>query len=154
MSVYSRWVEARGTTSIESTPASRHASYPVARSRRGSGPWGEGCGVIEEPPAANHGPTVKPYSDCTARAGTTGSNTSPASVPELVLSPSLSSATTVETRSSVPCTCVTAAAPSEWPMIAMRVVLPAALGRLSGRRSKRRCHGLCASTRSPAPWSG
>jgi hypothetical protein len=38
MSVYSRWVDARGTTTIESTPALRQASKPVFSSRRGAQP--------------------------------------------------------------------------------------------------------------------
>ena len=50
MSVYSRCVDARGTTTIESTPALRQPSKPVFSSRCGSGPWlGEcGCGWIEK----------------------------------------------------------------------------------------------------------
>src|SRR6478609_9139205 len=96
MSVYSRCVDARGTTSIVSTPALSQASYPVARSRPGSGCWTAGVGS-------------KKYSDWIASAGTRGG------APSLL---SLSSATTVATRLSVPCTCETAVAPSEWPMIA------------------------------------
>ena len=74
MSVYSRCVDARGTTSIESTPASRHASKPVVRLaprvRRLVG--GPGRGAIDEPCCIQYGCTLKPYSDWTASAGTTG----------------------------------------------------------------------------------
>jgi hypothetical protein len=65
-------VEARGTITIESTPARCQSSKPVARSRIGSGPSGEGCGVSELPPESHHGETVNPYSLCTPSAGTTG----------------------------------------------------------------------------------
>jgi hypothetical protein len=51
MSVYSRWVEARGTISMESTPAPFHPSNPVFFSRRGSGACvgGPGFPWIDEP---------------------------------------------------------------------------------------------------------
>src|SRR3954451_3283564 len=128
MSVYSRWVEARGTTSIESTPARRHASYPVARSRRGSGPVGLGWGVRARPPLVHHGVTAKPYSDWTASAGTFGTFPEPSIGPDALGPASLSSATTAATRRSVPCTLDTAAAPIECPMIAIREVRPGVAG--------------------------
>src|SRR5438874_2105076 len=59
MSVYSRCVDARGTTTMLSTPALRQASYPVARSRLGSGPFGDGWGVSDEPPLVRYGEEVK-----------------------------------------------------------------------------------------------
>ena len=96
-----------------STPALRQASYPVARSRFGSGPSGVGCGVREEPPLVRYGETVKPYSDCRASAGTTGLLPLPSSGPDEPGPASLSSATTAATRRSVPCTLETAAAPME-----------------------------------------
>src|SRR3954447_10041820 len=138
MSVYSRWVDDLGTTSIESTPARRQASYPVSRSRIGSGPAGLGCGLSELPPERNHGETVKPYSDCTASAGTVGTLPVPSSAPLDPGPVSLSRATTVATRSSVPCTYDAAAAPTECPTIAIRVVRPGVNGSGSGERSKNR----------------
>src|SRR3954451_16678433 len=133
MSVYSRCVDARGTTSIVSTPALRHASKPVSSSRLGFGAWSGdcGCGAIDDPPLIQYGSTLNPYSDWIASAGTTGL----ALLVAMPLSPgpcNLSSATTVSTRESVPCTCDTAEAPSEWPMIARRVVRPGVAVRLSG----------------------
>src|SRR3954454_2821674 len=55
---------------------------------------------------------------------------------------SLSSATTVSTRGSTPCTYDTAAAPSEWPTIATRVVRPGVTERLSGPASNSFHSGL------------
>src|SRR3954453_6615537 len=161
MSVYSRWVEARGTTSIVSMPALRHASKPVSCSRLGLGAWSGdwGCGAIEEPPLIQYGSTLKPYSDWTASAGTTGLALLVA-MPLLPGPCSLSSATTVSTRESVPCTCETADAPSEWPMIAIRVVRPGVTERLSGERSHTFHSGLNALTGWSEPfgflygWSG
>src|SRR5215218_11101852 len=74
MSVYSRWVEARGTITIESTPADRQSSKPVASSRRGSGAWvgDETPEGSKRPELAKYGATVNPYSDCSPSAGTTG----------------------------------------------------------------------------------
>src|SRR3954454_10595958 len=147
MSVYSRWVEARGTTSIVSMPALRQASKPVSCSRCGFGACSGdcGCGAIDDPPLIQYGSTLKPYSDWTASAGTTGL----ALLVAMPLSPgpcSLSSATTVSTRGSVPCTCETAEAPSEWPMIAKRVVRPGVTVRLSAERSQSFQSGLNALT--------
>ena len=72
-----------------------------------------------------YGVTLKPYSDCTASAGTTAARPGRRIRPGRARARcSLSSATTVSTRSSVPCTLDTAEAPSEWPMIATRVVRP------------------------------
>src|SRR4051794_12634937 len=104
MSVYSRCVEARGTTTIESTPAFFQPSKPVLRSRYGSGPsCGEpGDGVSDEPLFAQYGATVKPYSDCTPSAGTTGLGCGTSKPPPLAVS--LSSATVVITRLSTPWT--------------------------------------------------
>src|SRR4051794_14598587 len=138
MSVYSRWVDDRGTTSIESTPALRHESNPVSRSRLGSGPLGLGDGVSDDPPLMNHGLTVKPYSDCTARAGTVGTLPVPSSGPEAPGPVSLSSAATAITRLSVPWTFDTAAAPMEWPMIAILVCRPGVSLFGSGARSNSR----------------
>src|SRR4051812_31687034 len=135
MSVYSRWVDARGTTTMLSTPALRQASYPVARSRFGSGPLGEGSGVSEELPLVRYGETVKPYSDCIPSPGTTGLLPLPSRGPEEPGPVSLSSATTASTRLSVPCTLETAAAPIEWPMIAILVVRPGVTVRVSTERS-------------------
>src|SRR3954452_7752432 len=128
-------------------PALRHASNPVSCSRLGLGAWsgGCGCGAIDDPPLIQYGSTLKPYSDWIASAGTTGF----ALFVAMPLSPgpcSLSSATTVSTRGSVPCTCETADAPSEWPMIAMRVVRPGVTVRLSAERSHRFHSGLNALT--------
>src|SRR3954464_7017030 len=136
MSVYSRWVDARGTISIVSMPAFRQASKPVSCSRLGFGAWSGdcGCGAIDEPPLIQYGSTLKPYSDWTASAGTTGFALLVA-IPLLPGPCSLSSATTVSTRGSVPCTCETAEAPREWPMIAMRVLRPGVTVRVSGERS-------------------
>src|SRR4051812_35277596 len=152
MSVYSRCVEALGTTSIVSTPALRHASKPVSCSRFGFGAWSGdcGCGAIEEPPLIQYGSTLKPYSDWMASAGMTGFDLFSATP----LSPgpcSLSSATTVSTRGSVPCTCETADAPSEWPMIAILVLRPGVTVRLSGERSKSFQSGLKPFTGWSAP---
>src|SRR4051795_9082824 len=142
MSVYSRCVEARGTTSIVSIPALRHASNPVLISRLGSGAWsgGPGCGVNDDALAIQYGCTLKPYSDCTASAGTTGVTF--LSWAKLPVAESLSSATTVSTRGSTPCTYDTAAAPSEWPTIATRVVRPGVTERLSGPASNSFHSGL------------
>src|SRR3954451_9121133 len=134
MSVYSRCVEARGTTTMLSTPALRQASYPVARSRFGSGPFGDGSGVSEEPALAKYGETVKPYSDCSPRPGTTGLLPLPSSGPDAPGPVSLSRATTASTRLSVPWTLDTAAAPIEWPMIAIFVVRPGVTVRASADR--------------------
>ena len=89
-------------------------------------------------PDMNHGVTVKPYSDCTASAGTVGLFPLPSSGPSEPGPVSLSSATTASTRSSMPCTFDTAAAPIEWPMIAIRVVRPGVTVRSSGERSNSR----------------
>src|SRR5437667_43651 len=43
----SRWVDARGTITIESTPALRQASKPVFSSRRGSGAFEGSPGLPE-----------------------------------------------------------------------------------------------------------
>src|SRR4051812_15089660 len=118
-----------------STPALRHASYPVARSRLGSGPDGEGGGVRAEPPLGREGETVKRDSDCRPSAGTTGLLPVPSSGPEAPGPVSLSSATTAATRLSTPCTFETAAAPIEWPMIAILEVRPLVAVRVSGVRS-------------------
>ena len=80
--------------------------------------------MSELPPLSHHGETVKPYSDCSASAGTTGLLPLPSSGPSEPGPASLSRATTAATRRSVPCTFETAAAPIEWPMIAIRVVRP------------------------------
>src|SRR5437764_1979460 len=127
MSEYSRWVEARGTISIESTPAWCHASNPVAFSRFGSGAsCGEcGCGWNDDEPSIQYGSGSNPYSDCTASAGTTGccrpcgANPLEKNAPGSLVS--LSNATSASTRGSTACTYDTAAAPSEWPMMATRV---------------------------------
>src|SRR5689334_23095834 len=143
MSVYSRWVEARGTTSMLSTPAAAQPSKPVRRSRIGSGPFGDPAGTIELPPARKYGATVKPYSDWIASAGTVGVFGAPD--PPKVVSPllaSLSSATTVSTRGSVPWTCDTAAAPRECPMIAILLVRPGVTVWVSGVRSSFAAYGL------------
>src|SRR5690349_7318387 len=131
--------------SIESTPALCQASNPVSRSRIGSGPSGDGCGVSELPPDSHQGETVKPYSLCTPRAGTTGLllACSPAKSP---VPTSLSSATTVSTRLSVAWSWETAAAPIEWPMMAIRVVRPGVTVSRSGERSKRPAYGLWSLT--------
>src|SRR5919202_2761030 len=113
MSVYSRCVDARGTTSMASTPALRHASNPVFFSRLGSG-RSEGDpndGENDESFAIQYGWVLKPYSDWTASAGTTGFTFR--SCAKLPVPESLSSATTVSTRRSTPWTYDTAAAPSE-----------------------------------------
>src|SRR4051812_6808592 len=110
MSVYSRWVEARGTTTIESTPAAVQPSKPVFSSRRGSGACvGEPTLVgSNSPEFAKYGATVNPYSDCTPSAGTTGcsgpiaSNSGDWAIAVEV--ESLSSATTAATRGSTACT--------------------------------------------------
>ena len=83
---------------------------------------------------------MKPYSDCTANAGTTG------------FAPfcSLSSATTVAIRLSIACTPEIANAPSECPITAMRVVRPGVAVRRSGERSKRRQAGLNRVTAAPS----
>src|SRR4051794_34846589 len=106
MSVYSRCVEARGTITIESTPALRHASKPVASSRFGSGALlgSLGAGVNDRPAFDQYGATLKPYSDCTPSAGTTGLNGGRSAMPDWPLLASLSSATTVSTRLSTPWT--------------------------------------------------
>ncbi len=83
-----------------------------------------------------YGETVKPYSDWSPSAGTTGRLPEPSSGPAPLGPVSLSSATTVATRSSVPCTFETAAAPIEWPMIAIFVVRPGVAVRRSAARSK------------------
>src|SRR5436190_22829895 len=150
MSVYSRWVEARGTTSILSSPACRQASYPVLRSRCGSGPLAEGDGVSDDPPLMVYGETVKPYSDCTPSAGTTGLLPVPSSGPAPAGPVSLSRATTAATRRSVVCTLETAAAPIEWPRMAIFVVRPGAFGWASAERSKNCQYGLKASTVAPS----
>src|SRR4051795_4166902 len=151
MSVYSRCVEARGATSIESTPAAGQPSKPVRFSRRGSGPSGEGSGLSELLPLSRDGETVKPYSDWTASAGTTGRFGVPAAPgAKEPLASSLSSATTAATRRSVACTLDTAAAPIEWPMMASRMVRPGVAVRLSLRRSNHLANGLCPSTAAPA----
>jgi hypothetical protein len=62
----------------------------------------------------------------------------------------LSSATTVSTRSSVAWSCETAAAPIEWPMIAIRVVRPGVTVSRSGERSKSSAYGLWSLTRVPS----
>ncbi len=82
-----------------------------------------------------YGETVKPYSDCRASAGTTGLLPSPSSGPEAPGPASLSRATTAATRRSVPCTLETAAAPMEWPMIAIFDVRPGVAVRVSAARS-------------------
>src|SRR5215211_7782323 len=145
MSVYSRCVEARGTTSIESTPACFHFSKPVSISRCGSGPWssGPGRGASDESLFRKYGCTVKPYSDWTASAGTTGL----AGGVDVVPAPSepaesLSSATVAITRLSMPWTYDTAKAPSEWPMIATFVRRPGVTVFLSLRRSNSFQYGL------------
>src|SRR5262245_25469874 len=143
MSVYSRWVDARGTISIVSRRAARQASKPVFCSRRGSGPsvGGPGWGAIDEPWLIQYGWTLKPYSDCTASAGTAGLISAGPGKPLWPLE-SLSSATTVSTRLSTPCTYETAAAPSECPMIATRLVRPRVFVRPSRERSNLRQSGL------------
>src|SRR5689334_2929370 len=96
--------------------------------------------MSDDPLLFQYGCTEKPYSDCTASAGTTGFTFGfcrPPSPPD-----SLSSATTVSTRSSVPCTSDTAEAPREWPMIATRVVRPGVAVLRSGLRSNRFQYGL------------
>src|SRR4051794_19112426 len=142
MSVYSRCVDARGTTSIESTPALRHPSKPVLRSRCVSGAFdgSPGCGVNDDSFAIQYGCTLKPYSDWTPSAGTLGVTFR--SWAKLPLADSLSSATTVSTRGSTPCTYETAAAPSEWPMIATRVERPGVTVRGSGLESNSFQYGL------------
>src|SRR3954447_62185 len=74
MSVYSRWVEARGTTTIESTPAAVQPSKPVFSSRRGSGACGGEPTLVgsNSPEFAKYGATGDPYSDGTPSPGTTG----------------------------------------------------------------------------------
>jgi hypothetical protein len=103
MSVYSRWVEARGTISWVSTPAARQASKPVASSRRGSGPeeGDPGDGVKDDPLFEYQGWTVKPDSDWIASAGTTGRGRG---TPIVAAPSSLSSATAASTRRSTPWT--------------------------------------------------
>src|SRR4051812_7993785 len=157
MSVYSRWVDARGTTTIVSMPALRHGSKPVFSSRLGSGAWvGEpGEGVSDEPAARKYGFTEKPYSDWMPSDGTTGLTSSPLSGPEPPFEGpvSLSSAIAVCTRGSVPWTFDTAAAPSEWPMIAIRVVRPGVTVFLSFERSHSFQNGLNLLT-STSPDAG
>src|SRR4051812_5089485 len=158
MSVYSRWVEARGTTTIESTPAAFQPSYPVFSSRFGSGAcMGEETPCeLNRPGLAKYGATVKPYSDCTPSPGTTGFS-APCAVnsgelPIAVDVDSLSSATTASTRSSTPCTYETARAPSEWPTSASRVVRPGVTDAGSGERSNWSQSGLKPFTWAlPAP---
>src|SRR5438132_10962707 len=131
MSVDSRCVDALRTTSIEPTRAWRQPLKPVVTSRVGSGACrGErGCPEKELPPIIQYGTTLKPYSDCTASAGTAGVAFCVAKAcPDC----SLSKATTVSTRASTPCTKETAAAPSEWPMTATLVVRPGVTERASG----------------------
>ena len=136
MSVYSRCVEARGTTSIESTPAfcqRVEARLLLAPRVRGLSA-GSAAGVSEEPPLSQYGGPVNPYSDCRASAGTVGtfrhrSARRRARAGELVQRDHRL------TRSSKPCTFDTAAAPIEWPMMAIRVVRPGVSVRLSGERS-------------------
>src|SRR3954453_6728499 len=110
MSVYSRWVEARGTITIESRPAAVHPSKPERSPGAGSGAAdGEPTPDRSNSPGfAKYGATVKPYSDWTPSAGTTG-RSGPSAVnspepPDDVVVESLSSATIVCTRSSTPCT--------------------------------------------------
>src|SRR5215213_3789261 len=115
MSVYSRCVDARGTTTITSLRALRQASNPVSSSRRGFGRFvGEpGVGENDEPLLVQYGCTLKPYSDWTASAGTFGLNGGSSATPVSLFPWSLSSAITVSTRLSTPCTYETAEAPSE-----------------------------------------
>src|SRR3954447_26448662 len=124
MSVYSRCVEARGTMTIESTPAWRQPSKPVFRSRFGSGASeGEpGEGLNDDPFAVQYGWTLKPYSDWTPSPGTTGLG----STPNMSFLPAvcLSRATTASTRRSTPWTWDTPAAPSEWPTMPTFAVRP------------------------------
>src|SRR4051812_25907342 len=105
MSVYSRCVEARGTTSITSLCALRQPSNPVSSSRRGFGRFDgdPGCGSNDEPLLVQYGCTLKPYSDWTASAGTFGLNAGTSATPFPALA-SLSSAMTVSTRLSTACT--------------------------------------------------
>ena len=143
MSVYSRWVEARGTTSIESTPAARQASKPVLRSRIGSGACvGEaGCGVQRGRAVQE----VRLDREAVLRLDRERGHRAPRPRRERPTAPgpvSLSSATTASTRESVPWTFDTAAAPSEWPTIATRVVRPGVTVRLSALRSNSCQYGL------------
>src|SRR4051794_4890872 len=143
MSVYSRCVDARGTTTIESTPAFFYASNPLFSSRCGSGACdGLPDGAPPSPGLAKYGATLKPYSDWMPSDGTTGLTGGTDTVPApLDPDDSLSSATAVSTRGSIPCTYDTANAPSEWPMIASLVVRPGVTVCLSGRRSNRFQYG-------------
>src|SRR4051794_10512729 len=115
MSVYSRCVEARGTTSMVSLPAASQSSYPVLRSRIGSGLPADGTRLL---PLRKYGDTLNPYSDWIPSAGTTGVLSAllpaPGSAGELGPA-SLSSATMVSTRESVAWIFDTAKAPIEWP---------------------------------------
>src|SRR3954454_20920138 len=156
MSVYSRCVDARGTTTITSLRALRQESKPVASSRRGFGRCdGEpGCGENDEPLLVQYGCTLKPYSDWTAGAGTLGLNGGRSVAPLPGLPASLSSATTVSTRLSTPCTYDTADAPSECPMIATRVWRPRVTERRSRRRSNSRQSGLNEFTGLPLSTCG
>ena len=126
MSVYSRCVEARGTISIESTPAPCHPSKPVFCSRRGSGASVGGPGCALDRRAVLHEVRLRVEAVLGLHGqrrhdGFTSGPGDPADAPGPC---SLSSATTVSTRLSIPCTYDTAEAPSEWPMIATRRVRP------------------------------
>ena len=93
---------------------------------------------------------MKPYSDCTASAGTTGlTPCGPGKPPAPAFS--LSNATTVSTRRSTPCTYETAEAPSEWPTIATRLVRPGVAVLRSRVRSNSRQSGLNEFTGVSAP---
>jgi hypothetical protein len=93
---------------------------------------------------------LKPYSDWTASAGTAGWISDGPGNPLCPLE-SLSSATTVSTRLSTPCTYETAAAPSEWPMIATRRVRPGVAVLRSRERSNCRQSGLNEFTGTSPP---